>query len=91
MADGVCKIQFPGSPGQIIALLVSTDTGDKEVTFPNMPNAIHGSSTHTEWSSPIYELLVAVIFAAVSIPILRRLFRERPNQAMQPTAPRSDA
>ena len=91
MADGVYKIQFSGSPGQIIALLVSTDTGDKEVVFPNMPKEVHGSSDRTQWSSAIYELLVTLIFAALSIPILRRLFRERPNHAMERTADRRTA
>jgi hypothetical protein len=90
MANGVYKIQFSGSPGQIVALLVSTDTGEKEVSFPDMPAAVHGSSEQTQWSSPIFELLVALVFAAVSIPVLRRLLRERPNQALQPTAGRSD-
>jgi len=90
MADGVYKIQFSASPGQIVALLVSTDTGDKQVSFPGMPTAVHGSSEQTQWSSPIYELLIALIFAAVSIPVLRRLLRQRPNQSLQPTAGRSD-
>jgi hypothetical protein len=86
MSDGIYKIQFPSSPGDIVALLVSTDSGDKQVSFPNMPAAVHGSSQHTQWASPIYEFLIALVFAAVSIPILRRLFRDRPNQAMEPTA-----
>jgi hypothetical protein len=90
MADGVYKIQFSTSPGQIVALLVSTDTGEKQVSFPGMPTAVHGSSEQTQWSSPIYELLIALIFAAVSIPVLRRLLRQRPNQSLQPTAGRSD-
>jgi hypothetical protein len=90
LADGVYKIQFPGSPGQIIALLVSTDSGEKEVTFPNMPKTMHGSSEHTQWSSPMFELLIALVFAGLSIPILRRLLRNGSNQALQPTAGRSD-
>ena len=90
MADGVYKIQFSASPGQIVALLVSTDTGDKQVSFPGMPTAVHGSSEQTQWSSPIYELLIALIFAAVSIPVLRRLLRQRPNQSLQPASGRSD-
>ena len=90
MADGVYKIQFSASPGQIVALLVSTDAGEKQVSFPVMPTAVHGSSEQTQWSSPIYELLIALIFAAVSIPVLRRLLRQRPNQSLQPTAGRSD-
>jgi hypothetical protein len=90
MADGVYKIQFPASPGQVVALLVSTDTGDKEVSFPGMPTAVHGSSEQTQWASPIYELLIALVFAAVSIPLLRRLLCPRPNQSLQPTAGRRD-
>ena len=90
MSDGVYKIQFSGSPGQIVALLVSTDTGEKQVSFPGMPTAVHGSSEQTQWSSPIFELFVALVFAAVSIPVLRRLLRERPNQSLQPTAGRSN-
>jgi len=90
MANGVYKIQFPAGPGQIVALLVSTDTGDKEVSFPDMPTAVRGSSERTQWSSPIFELIVVLVFAAVSIPVLRRLLRERPNQTLQPTAGRSD-
>ena len=41
MADGVYKIQFQASPGQIVALLggFSTDTGDKQVSFPGMPHS----------------------------------------------------
>jgi hypothetical protein len=88
LADGVYKIQFPGSPGQIIALLVSTDSGEKKVTFPDMPTDIHGSSDHTQWSSPTYELLIAVVFAGLSIPVLRRLLHNGSNQSMQPTAGR---
>ena len=90
MADGVYKIQFSASPGQIVALLVSTDTAEKQVSFPGMPTAVHGSSEQTQWSSPIFELFVALVFAAVSIPVLRRLLRERPNQSLQPTAGRSN-
>jgi len=86
MADGVYKIQFSGSPGQIVALLVSTDTGEKQASFPSMPTAVHGSSEQTQWSSAIYELLIALVFAAASIPILRRLLCNRPNQSLEPTA-----
>jgi len=88
MADGVYKIQFSGSPGQIVALLVSTDTGEKQVSFPGMPMAVNGSSEQSQWSSPIFELIVALVFAAVSIPVLRQLLRQRPNQSLQPTAGR---
>ena len=90
MADGVYKIQFSGSPGQIVALLVSTDTGEKQASFPGMPTAVHGSSEQTQWSSPIYELLIALVFAAASIPILRRLLCNRPNQSLEPIAGRRD-
>jgi len=90
MADGVYKIQFSGSPGQIVALLVSTDTGEKHAFFPGMPTAVQSSSEQTQWSSPIFQLIIALVFAAVSIPVLRRLFRDRPNPALQPTAVRSD-
>jgi hypothetical protein len=91
MADGVYKIQFSGRPGQIVALLVSTDTGEKQASFPGMPTAVRGSSEQTQWSSPIYELLIALVFAAVSIPVLRWLLCKRPNQLLEPTAGRRDA
>jgi hypothetical protein len=87
MADGVCKIQFSGRPGQIVALL----TGEKQASFPGMPTAVHGSSEQTQWSSPIYKLLIALVFAAVSIPVLRWLLCKRPNQLLEPTAGRRDA
>ncbi len=86
MAGGVYTIQFPAGPGQIVALLVSTDTGDKTASFPGMPVKTHGSSELTQWDNPIYELVIALVFAAVSIPALRRLLRERPDKALEPTA-----
>jgi hypothetical protein len=88
MTDGVYKIQFSGSPGQIVALLVNTDTGEKQASFSGMPTAVHASSEHTQWSSPIYELLIALVFAAVSIRVLRWLLCRRPNQSLEPTAGR---
>lgn len=90
MADGVYKIQFSGSPGQIVALLVSTDSGEKQASFSGMPTAVSGSSEKTQWSSPVFQLIVALFFAAVSIPVLRRLLRDRPNQSLEPTASRRD-
>ena len=48
MADGVYKIQFSGSPGQIVALLVSTDSGEKQASFSGMPTTVNGSSEKTQ-------------------------------------------
>lgn len=44
MADGVYKIQFSGSLGQIVALLVSTDSGEKQASSSGMPTTVNGSS-----------------------------------------------
>jgi hypothetical protein len=90
MADGVYKIQFSDSPGQIVALLGSTDTGEKRVSFPGMPTTVNSSSEQTQWASPIFELIVALVFAAVSIPVLHRLLRDRSNKSLQPTAGHCD-
>jgi len=82
------RFSFLLAQAKIVALLVSTDTGEKQASFPGMPAAVHGSSEQTQWSSPIYELLIALVFAAVSIPVLRWLLCKRPNQSLEPTAGR---
>ncbi len=72
---GVHTISFRGTPGDVIALLVTTTPGPKHVTFDPRPDFSSGSATHMQWDNALFQLLPVIVFALLSIPILKRLFR----------------
>jgi hypothetical protein len=71
------KVQFSGSPGDAVLVLVK-QTGDNTVEFPAH---VTGSSSDIASVNLYAELVVAVLFAVISIPVLSRLLR--PNASAQ--------
>jgi hypothetical protein len=70
------KVQFSGSPGDAV-LVVVKQTGDNTVKFPAH---ITGSSSDISSVNLYAELTVAVLFAVISIPVLSRLLRSDANK-----------
>ena len=65
------KVEFSGAAGDAVFVLVK-QTGDNTVKFPAH---ISGSSSDISSVNFYAELLVAVLFAIISIPVLSRLLR----------------
>jgi hypothetical protein len=74
-ADGVHHVRFPGAPGDIIAVLYVEQRGPKDITFQGASGPSHGGSSHMQWANAYFQLLPVIIFALLSIPVLKRLFR----------------
>jgi hypothetical protein len=89
-SNGIYRVQFPGSPGDVIALLYVTQRGGKDIAIPTDYPFGGGASNQIHWSNAYSQLLITIVFGAVSIPVLRRLLRKEPNQSLEPTAGRCD-
>ena len=69
--EGFHKVQFSGVPGDALFVFV-TQTGDQTVQFPAH---VTGSSSDISSVNAYAELVVAVLFAVISMPVLSRLLR----------------
>jgi len=88
-SNGVYRVQFPGSPGDVIALLYVTQRGNKDIEIPTNYPFGGGASNQIQWSNGYAELFITITFATISIPILGRILRPRPNQSREATTDRS--
>jgi hypothetical protein len=77
---GVHTISFHGTPGDVIVLLVTATPGPKRVMFDSDPEWTSSSSTHMQWASAFFQLLPIVVFALLSIPVLKALFRHERSE-----------
>ena len=84
-SNGVHTVDFYGGPGDAVLVLV-TESGDHKVTFPDSHPGSSSSSTSMAWDNGYLQLILVVLFALVSLPILSRLLRHTPNTALEPTA-----
>ena len=73
--QGVHHVRFPGSPGDVVAVLFVSRPRSKDVAFRTPADSSLSGSTHMQYSNGFLQLLLIGLFALVSIPVLRRVFR----------------
>jgi hypothetical protein len=87
-AGGVHHVRFTGSPGDVIAFIYVEAAGPKDVKFTTPTVMSHGGSTFLSWTNAYVQLVLVGLFALISIPVLRRIFRIRtsPDQSSMPSS-----
>jgi hypothetical protein len=73
--QGVHHVRFPGSPGDVVAVLFVSSSGPKDIAFRTPSDSSLSGSTHMEYSNGLLQLILVALFALISIPVLRRVFR----------------
>lgn len=73
-ADGYHTVNFSGSPGDAV-LVVVTKSGPREVTFSGSTQSFASSSAMMQVN--IFSgLIIPLLYAAISIPVLGKLLRK---------------
>ena len=73
-SNGIHTIHFSGAPGDAILVLM-TQSGDPKVTVPAQQVLVSASSTTMAGTNAYLQLILVVVFALISLPILSRFLR----------------
>jgi len=75
--DGVATVRFHGSPGDVVFIATVVDSGDKELKYKVPDSPYSASSTTAKWDNVYVSIFIHIVFALISIPILKRLFQTK--------------
>ena len=84
--QGVHQVRFHGSSGDLVLLLFVSDAGDKNLRYTTSAEPANAMSTSFRLVNSYFEFISIALFALISIPVLKRIFRNGPTTA-EPTSP----